>query len=79
MQTIRTMFRLFRTFSMLYTLWRGSRATQLLYIGSMVWRFFRGQKVRPRPPRVVVTFVDPHTDAIYKRRGWRRIERRPGR
>ncbi|WP_067620714.1 hypothetical protein [Alicyclobacillus acidiphilus] len=72
MRTIRILFRLFRFLSIGFTIWRASRATRAFYIGSMLWKYFRRRSVTT-PPRVVFTFVDPHTDAIYRRRGWRRI------
>ncbi|EPZ43987.1 hypothetical protein [Alicyclobacillus acidoterrestris] len=73
MGMFRLLFRMFRLFSMIYTVFRGSRSARLIWLVTVLWRILRRRDGVLQPPRVVFTFVGPHEEKIYRRRGWRRI------
>ncbi|WAH35545.1 hypothetical protein [Alicyclobacillus dauci] len=75
MRTFRVIYQLFKWFSMGYTMWRGTKFTRVLWLAGIIWRALRRQPAPKRPPRVTFTFVGPHQEEIYRRRGWRKIGR----
>ncbi|MFB5191617.1 hypothetical protein [Alicyclobacillus fastidiosus] len=75
MGMFRLVFRAFRLISILYTVFRASRSTRAIWLASTLWRIFHRRSGVVQRPKVVFTFVGPHDDRIYRRRGWRRVSR----
>lgn len=75
MRTLRVMYRLFRLFSMVYAVWRGSRVTRAVTLASWIWRILRREPKTTTRPRIMIS-LDPNSSALFRRRGWRQISRK---
>lgn len=74
MRLLRIVYIIFKAVSMLYTLWRGTRATRIVWLVTFIWRLIRRKPSLLRRPRVLYTFVGADDERVYRRQGLRKIE-----